>query len=194
MLRIFILCCFALLQMTMAHAQGGIFEELSLGEAIFKSKAPAAPMIGRRVRLDTVCDERDGTGIAQQITDGLTAIGVIVDPKALLTLRYEIAPCETNIGRTQSLAQRDAYAGSSRYSELPTPPNQIQIPLGRGKAAGARLSINMLLFKPGQPPLWNAVIAGRAPGRKTQDYLAQMALFAFNHWGEAGELKFELER
>jgi len=52
----------------------------------------------------------------------------------------------------------------------------------------------MLLFKPGKPPLWNAVVAGRAPGLKTQAYLGQMARYAFKHWGEAGELKFELKR
>jgi len=177
-----------------ALAQGGIFENLSPGEAIFISKAPAAPLASPTVRLDSVCEETEKTGLALQITDGLARIGVLVDPKSPIVLRYEIAPCETEIGARKNLAQRDAYEGNSRFSELPTPPNQINIPLGKRSKAGARLTVNMLVYKPGQAPLWNAVIAGRAPGQNTQDYLAQMAVFAFNHWGEGGELTFKIEK
>lgn len=186
-----ILCC---VLPTPAFAQGGVFENLSPGQALFLSKAPAALLASPSVRLDAVCDETDAAGLALQITDGLARIGVIVDPKATIVLRYEVAPCETDIGGSRSLAQQDAYQSTSRFSELPTPPSQLNVPFGRRASVGARLTLNMLVYKPGQPPMWNALIAARAPGQDIQDYLAQMAMFAFNHWGEGGELLFDLER
>lgn len=175
-------------------AQGGVFENLSPGQAIFISKAPKAPLVTPSVRLDSVCEETEKTGLALQIEDGLAQIGVRVDPASPIVLRYEISPCETEIGRTPSFAQQDAFDGTSRVSELPTPPRQFSYKFGKRDKAGARLTLNMLVYKPGQPPMWNALIAGRAPGQDTQDYLAQMAAFAFQHWGDGGDFAFELAR
>lgn len=173
-------------------AQGSVFEKLKPGQAVFISQAPAAPLVSPSVRLDAVCDETDTPGIALQITDGLARIGVLVDPQSPIVLRYEVAPCETDIQRTRSLAQQDAYQATSRAYELDPPARQFKVPFGKRSRSDARLTLSMLVFKPGQPPMWNVVVAGRSPGLETLDYLAQMAAFSFDHWGEGGELVFDL--
>lgn len=193
-MRSFFILLACLITPSLSFAQGGVFEDLSPGQAVFIAKAPSAPLVALAVRLDSVCDETEKTGLALQIEDGLARIGVRVDPQSPIVLRYEVAPCETEIGRTPSLAQQDAFGATSRASELPTPPRQFNYKFGKRNKNGARLTLNMLVYKPGQAPLWNAVIAGRAPGQDTQDYLSQMAVFAFQHWGDGGEYPFELAR
>lgn len=177
---------------TFALSQGGIFENLSPGDAVLIGKAPSGVLAAPTVRLDGVCEESLAAALELQIIDALAAKGVRVDPAATIVMRYEISPCKASIGNRQSLAQRDAFQGTSRVSELPQPPSQFSIPFGKSKDAGARLTLNILVYKPGQPPMWNALIAGRSPGLETQNYLSQLAGFAISHWGDNATLEFEI--
>ncbi|MEM7568388.1 MAG: hypothetical protein AAF337_01200 [Pseudomonadota bacterium] len=184
---------FSTLCASQSLSKTGVFENLLPGDAVMiASKATAVPAV-MAVRLDGVCEADGEDPLAYQVEDALAAKGIRVDPAAPLILRYEIAPCETDFSRKPNLAQQDAYRETSRANELDPPVRPFQFKLGRGSRSGARLTLNLLLFKPGQPPLWNALIAARAPGQETQDYLAQMAIFALGKVGEEGELKFEIE-
>lgn len=175
-----------------ALAKTGVFSDMRAGDAILIATRGVAPVAVTSVRLDPVCEGDEDGPLEYQLRDALAAKAITVDPGAPLVLRFETAPCETDFTRKPNLAQQDAYSATSRAYELDEPARTFQFDFGRRNTNGQRLTVNILLFKPGQPPMWNALVAARAPGQNTSDYLAQMATFAVGKFGEAAEKPFEL--
>ncbi|MEO0411571.1 MAG: hypothetical protein AAF221_07015 [Pseudomonadota bacterium] len=191
-LAIFASLALAALLSPPTQAKTGVFSDMRPGDAVLMATKGASPIAVMSVRLDPVCETDEDGPLEYQMQDALAARAIAVDPKANLVLRYETAPCESDFNRKPNLAKQDAYSATSRAYELDPPARPFEFELGKKNRSGSRLTVNMLLFKPGQPPMWNALVAARAPGLETQDYLAQMAAFALGKLGEEGEVPFEL--
>ncbi|MEM6833547.1 MAG: hypothetical protein AAGA36_02615 [Pseudomonadota bacterium] len=177
-----------------AWAQSGVFQNMRPGDAVLIGTASAGFSGITSVKLDPVCETDIDGPLNLQITDALALQGISVDAQGLVVLRYETAPCDSGFAGKPNLAKQDAFEGNSRAYELPKPARPFEYEFGKREKAGARLTINMLVFKPGQAPLWNAVVAGRSPGADTPDYFAQMVAFALKNIGSDGTTEFEILR
>ncbi|GAB4139419.1 MAG: hypothetical protein Tsb0016_06070 [Sphingomonadales bacterium] len=166
-----------------AQAQEGD-ETVAAGRGPWQAHVQPGFVKPRRVALDTDCGDETSAELRPALTAMLQDMGIAVDDDARQVLRYSVSPC-TVLNRDNDALLRDAYDGTSRHDEFTSVRPQFKLDFGGKGADEDRRALSLMLYVPGQSPVWRAeATVGRSGATRLVQFKA-MAQTMLEAIGEA---------